>query len=473
MWRVDRFRACARRELVFLALGTMEVCVTTPLLAAFLSRIVPVRPLPVTGIFLGVVLAVHYLVRAGLRLQLHPSLRSGLLGLGMLASGLLVVHRYLHAEMPLWDPAWLGNVFWNLQHEELSQDVVLFLLVLFLWWRGTVLAQRRLESRAVVLHFRVGVVMLAITTIVGGFILPWPPHQFVFVFFFVSLVGIALARAEEVGQQYGGSQSPFDFRWLAMVVAVGLVVLLLAAGVATLLTGENVSRLIAPALALEQFVVGILVYVISWVAYGVSHLFLAVFGEFDWEQFGRLLVQNPPAVPTQSQASSFTVEQLARARATGIVIGVLLALVLVALSLRRLRARAGRRRREARESVWEEVDLRLGLRDLWRQGRRRLDAAAAALSRVSLNRFLAALTIRRIYAHLAALAAERGYPRALHETPYEYMPALAQAFPDSRDEVARITDAYIAVHYGEVPERSEEVAVVRAAWQRIRRCYVI
>jgi hypothetical protein len=77
------------------------------------------------------------------------------------------------------------------------------------------------------------------------------------------------------------------------------------------------------------------------------------------------------------------------------------------------------------------------------------------------------MTIRRIYAHLGTLAAERGYPRAPYETPYEYLPTLEQAFPDGHEEVGHITGAYVAVHYGEVPEQPEELAAVRAAWERI------
>ena len=97
-----------------------------------------------------------------------------------------------------------------------------------------------------------------------------------------------------------------------------------------------------------------------------------------------------------------------------------------------------------------------------------MDEAASALGRAAWGRLFAALTIRRIYAHLGVLAAEQGYPRVPHETPYEYMPTLEQAFPDTRDEVACITEAYVAVHYGEVPERSEDVVAVRDAWERIR-----
>jgi hypothetical protein len=85
-----------------------------------------------------------------------------------------------------------------------------------------------------------------------------------------------------------------------------------------------------------------------------------------------------------------------------------------------------------------------------------------------LGRFFAARTIRRIYAHLSALAAEQGYPRAAYETPYEYLPTLKQAFPENGEDVMCITEAYVAVHYGEVPERLEELVAVQHAWERIR-----
>jgi hypothetical protein len=108
------------------------------------------------------------------------------------------------------------------------------------------------------------------------------------------------------------------------------------------------------------------------------------------------------------------------------------------------------------------------LRDLWDEGRRRLNEGAAALGRSLLGQFFVALTIRRIYAYLSALAAELGYPRADHQTPYEYQPILTQAFPEYPEAVAHITRAYVAVHYGEVPERPEELELIQAAWRQLR-----
>jgi hypothetical protein len=77
-------------------------------------------------------------------------------------------------------------------------------------------------------------------------------------------------------------------------------------------------------------------------------------------------------------------------------------------------------------------------------------------------------TIRRIYAELGLLARGQGRPRLPHQTPYEYLPALRETFPTCSDDVVLITEAYVAVHYGELPERPAALAEVREAWQRVR-----
>ncbi|HEY71727.1 MAG: hypothetical protein B6I35_03605 [Anaerolineaceae bacterium 4572_32.2] len=462
------FRATARRELVFLSLGAMDVCIITPLFASLLSLITPVRTLPVTIMFFCVVMGVHYAARLTLQSPLSPSLRSPLLALGILVSGLFTIHQLLHAQTALLNPAWLVDIFRSLQQESASQDILVFLSVLFFWQRGLVLAQRRLDSASVAFRFRLGLVALAVTIVVGGFILPWPLYQFVFVYFFFSLMGIGLARAEEVGQQYGGAQSPFNLGWLAALAAATLIILLLAAGVATLMTGESISRILTPLWAASRVFIAGLVYVLSWIMYAVMALLHTVFGEINLQGFEFAQPSLPAeGLPQQAGRPPFTPEQLALARSIGLIGGLLLLLLVVAFSLHKLRVRAGRRRGDERESVWEGIRLRRSLRDLLLRGRRRLDEAAA-LGRSFLGRFLAAMTIRRIYAHMSALAAEQGYPRAPHETPYEYRPTLERAFPENHAEIDCITEAYIAVHYGEIPERPQELEKVRAAWEHIQ-----
>jgi len=132
------------------------------------------------------------------------------------------------------------------------------------------------------------------------------------------------------------------------------------------------------------------------------------------------------------------------------------------------RARRDRHGDEERESLGtaEMVSgLRQTLRDQWR----RVAEMLAILRRFGLGRDLfAALTIRRVYAQMEKLAGARGYPRAASETPYEYRRELGQAFPGQSDDVRLITEAYVAVRYGELPESEQELEAVRAAWKRLR-----
>jgi hypothetical protein len=469
---VDKLlRKYARRELIFLALGTMDVCVSVPLIAVLLQYITPVEPLPLTAIVLGVILAIHYLARLALWISLRPRIRISLLGLGILGSVLLTVHQLLYAETSFWNLAWLGSIFSGLKREELSQDVFLFLLVLFLWWRGLVLAQRRLDSESVSFRFRLGVVLIAVTTGLSNLVLSWPHYHFVFIFFFASLLGMALARAEEVGQQYGGSHLPFDLGWLTTLVFASLFVLLLAVGLAALLTGENIGRLLRPLWEVFAVVLIGVGYVLGWIAQLIIMwlwpLLQFLADKLSGSEFLIELPEAPMLVP-EPREPLLTVEQQELTRAAGKIGGALLLILLVVLTLQRLRMREGQRRDEVRESVWKGANLSDRLRDLLLRGRKGLGDMADALSRTLLGRLFVALTIRRIYALLGALAEEQGYPRVPHETPYEYLPTLDKAFPGSGADVTRITEAYVGVHYGELPERPEELEVIQAAWERIQ-----
>ena len=58
--------------------------------------------------------------------------------------------------------------------------------------------------------------------------------------------------------------------------------------------------------------------------------------------------------------------------------------------------------------------------------------------------------------------------RARSQTPYEYLGVLRRALPGRQEEVSAITEAYVAAHYGQVPDTRDELDHLRACWQRIR-----
>ena len=60
-----------------------------------------------------------------------------------------------------------------------------------------------------------------------------------------------------------------------------------------------------------------------------------------------------------------------------------------------------------------------------------------------------------------------GLPRGVAETPYEFLPRLTHQFPEQTEDIHSITEAYVAVHYGEENVALDVVARVRAAWERV------
>jgi hypothetical protein len=83
------------------------------------------------------------------------------------------------------------------------------------------------------------------------------------------------------------------------------------------------------------------------------------------------------------------------------------------------------------------------------------------------RRLLAAARIRRIYARLLKLSARLGTLRPASRTPLEFLPNLQALFPSMTVELDTITQAYLRVRYGELPETVEEVQMVEHAWGRV------
>ncbi|MDQ3247869.1 MAG: DUF4129 domain-containing protein, partial [Chloroflexota bacterium] len=119
---------------------------------------------------------------------------------------------------------------------------------------------------------------------------------------------------------------------------------------------------------------------------------------------------------------------------------------------------------ESEESAQERIGLgELG--DLWS----RLRAWAALTRRYGLGSgLLAAISVQNIYANVSRLARQRGYPRPPAQPPDDYLALLGQAFPGQDQPLARLTEAYMRVHYGDHPVAEGELDQLRADYALIR-----
>jgi hypothetical protein len=177
----------------------------------------------------------------------------------------------------------------------------------------------------------------------------------------------------------------------------------------------------------------------------------------------------PPAIQEfeQGEAPAYlhTLQEVFRYVCFGGVFLVALAIILFVVPARRRRRKID----ETRESIWDEQDLMGDLADALRRGAGRLRDLGQMVRDYGLGRvFFDAVSVRRAYIAMCRLAAQRGFPRADAQTPYEYLRVLPQAFPGHADDVRVITEAYVQVHYGELPASSEEWEQVRTSWERVR-----
>jgi hypothetical protein len=120
---------------------------------------------------------------------------------------------------------------------------------------------------------------------------------------------------------------------------------------------------------------------------------------------------------------------------------------------------------EERESLMTRSGwLALLLQALQNRLQKMSEGLAGASNLRRRHRLLAAARIRRIYAEMMELSDNLGKPRNPAKTPLEFLPALNELFPTLSVELANITQAYLQVRYGELPETRQEIEDVEKAW---------
>ena len=460
----------SRREMIYVALAAAEMCWVTPTFAALSPETLRHRPLLLWLGMLILLLGFFYLYRALARANLPLALQQGLLVVALLLSIFLIVRYHVYGGLAFHGAEWLRYVWKRLTSiTVLLPEMLASLTLVYLWARGIHLARRSISVDSVGFSFRAGIIILiwfglGLTLITGREMTP-----FVIPYFFFALTAIALARIEETSQLPGGSRAHFSGYWVgwsvaavALLVALGMVVALFFYGGSL----EQVLGWLSPVFNLLL----LLVYNLAlWLLEAIWWLISRI--PIDWgalkRSFDSLSIQLRSALDDLNQASvepSPAAERAFHLSANVGLIVVLIALVLLFTWYRRRLARA-QGADETHESLLSAGALGRSLADLLQAGRQRLGDMAG---RVLGIQFLSAISIRRIYANLVRLATEQGYPRALAQTPYEYLVTLRQALPGSEAETALITNAYVNAHYGKLPDNLEELRQIRDAWDRVR-----
>ncbi len=478
-WQAGLSEFSARREVIWLALAAAEMCWLAPAFWALTSAMAPHPPFLLWLGLLVLVLGLFYFYRALVSAGLGLRLQQGLLATGLLLCIGLVLRLHVLAGSGLRAMDWFLMPFRNIG--EVSTRVPLswitIMLLIYLWARAIHLATRSLSTETVGFSLRSGVVVLIVVAFLVSAFTALDVSGFVVAFFFFALVAVALARVEEVSRMPNSTRAPFSGFWIGSTVGAVAVLVMLGGAVALALTAGGLDRLVhllAPLLRVVQIVVfGIgmlLALLLEWVL-GLFSLDLTSLSGQLREAMSRLMLEPFPEVPPpEGEPQAWVI----LSRVFQILVTVVLPIGIVSLILyftwRRMRQRsADERGEESRESLLSGSALTNGLRSMLQEGLQRMGELADLAKRLGPGaRFLAAISIRRIYGNLVRMATEAGYPRGKSETPYEYLSTLRQAFPGGETEVTFITEAYVNAHYGEVPDSREEIRRIRDCWERVQ-----
>lgn len=358
-------------------------------------------------------------------------------------------------------------------------EFLVIVLALLVSWRGITYLHLPTTPRDIMFRFQIGVILFCVFAALH----PIPeliPSFTLYVFLFFSLLAMSSSRISILTEMRGGKRIPFDRQWF-----LGISIFILGCvGIAALAVGlikepifdiflDIVSWVLYILMLLLSPFMWLLMYLVFWVANFLNIDAISdLFGNLI-ESLGDL-VQNIFTIMTDWFARSGlddVIDWMGNLRGYKPVFlwGILLLiLVLILLTTRRILSKEITIDEDEIESLLSDDDLFSLLRSALKRGWDRFaNEIGNALRLKRTGRLLSAVRIRRIYANLMRLCTKLGYARPASLTPIEFLPSLQDLFPENDHDLQVITDAYLVVRYGELPESVDQVEDVLAAWKNV------
>lgn len=409
------------------------------------------------------------------RLIFSPQREATLLGLTLLTL-LLSIRFILYPTSPLFDFGWIDSTFASVFNytEGWRPELIIIMINLFLWWRVAMNSGRDLTFFSVGVSFRFGMLLalvgnglltaFSVQPVIQGI-------QYFWLFFGFGLAAIALVRIDDktvLGDHSVGAIMPWPR--IGQILLSVLAVLGIGAAAATVYIPENIRTVVGWFSPLWTFLGAVFLRVMAFLLWLISPLLewliATIRGLLENAEFLQPQTQEGAAEFGQQTPQEFTsmaeiLGQWALLRYCLVTLAIVIVVTLLWLFFVRTRNR--QLTDEVEEMMAGEVDLG---GNLLQRGLDRLRDWAALWNRYGLsNQLLAAISIQNIYANLSRVARQRGYPRPLNQPPDQYLPTLALAFPAQQERLVRITQAYMRVHYGDLPVGESELAQLRSDYQ--------
>jgi hypothetical protein len=442
------------------------------LAAAGLRGLQPLRPpgmLATVGIGLTAILVTRLLLRSHGRVGRLRVLSIGAAILTFLVISRVTVYRFGYPP----DASWLLRLPTDLFGNTLLTPSARILAVTtaFIWWRGT--RYGRLRPTPAVTRHSVGLALVALAGLAVVVRLtyavdlgPWILAALV-----VALAALALARLEDATAGYGGTGAAFGPTWAITLAGAVVAVLAVAAALTPVLSLAAARALFAALAPLPAVIVRVALVVLVELGQAVLLLIARAY-EWLFRMLGNSLPnssQVQPPLPQELQPPGLDevltqvpvwLQVVVRVAIAGLVIA--LTALLLARSLRRYRGLEHGGELAERQSLLSARRVAEDLAAAWH--------SAVATARAAVGRIRPGPGgVRGIYADFLQLMAGCGVRRQPARTPNELCPRAASALPEAAGEIRALTDAYVAVRYGEHDPGPDELATVREVWHRIQR----
>lgn len=279
-----------------------------------------------------------------------------------------------------------------------------------------------------------------------------------------ALVVMPFARAMELAKERSAGGMPFTARWVGTLVFGIGGVLALGLGADAPLESRHFGAVYAVLGVLQTIAVYIFAFVIEVVVRGLLpivewliELYRYIIQTIILPTLAALIFGQEAAQARLQQIDS----RLLQMMAVALVIMTFLLPIVVIWHLYRLFKLGAQPSGEKSET--EEAALAAAWYEWWKAQQAALHQLWARLQR----RRFGVDTVRDLYKNLLLFGDDHQLPRPSANTPYEYLEPLCRRYPDLVGEFHALTDAYVAVKYGEHDFSEKEVRGLQRAWERI------
>lgn len=380
----------------------------------------------------------------------------------------------LHKKLSPWNPAPVGLAliavlvlvdFYSFAGEVLTWKKTLVAATggLFVWIRGWFLAGRQVNKNGMVAGFQAGLVVLVITSLMSGWIIPPGPGAAapILSFFTCGLLGLWLAMQLEKPSAAGaGALSKWT---IVAAVAIGAIIFL---GLALFFF-------------MDRQILDLLLKPILWIWEQILALLKALAGLFDQQHAAYDLPEGQPRMP-RGEGGVFLwdfkwVKRIAEAAFISSSVLIICAALMRTLQdlLRWMRRRwvlpAGTSIEVMEGGILD--DLKALALYLWEKIRRLLKILFRRKSTgAGLNPEQE--SIRGIYRRMIRWGAAIGRPMEPSWTADEYCLVLSSAAGEAAGDIRMITQEYVKMRYSRNSPKKEQVRQVHSSWKRIKNVKV-